>query len=195
MPSPTKQGIRKVLELAQAGVPILFLSGTPTARGAGLKDTNDDVSKLIKSLWGLAGNGNVFTNMTAAEALKAVDLAPNLEFTSSRNDAAIYYTHRTDGTEDVFFVSNGLREHADVVISLKGQGYPEILNPITGEIVDFVISSRSGSRTNLVYHFNPSEFIVVVMRRKASRSLDSVSQDGHQHLAATPFESFVAAPY
>ncbi|KAH7231575.1 hypothetical protein B0J15DRAFT_539464 [Fusarium solani] len=87
------------------------------------------------SLWRLAGNGNVFTNMTAAEALKAVDLAPNLEFTSPRNDAALYYTHRTD------------------------------------------------------------ESIVVVMRRKASGSLDSVSKDGHQLWAATPFESFVATPY
>ncbi|KAL6360963.1 hypothetical protein LRP88_04424 [Fusarium phalaenopsidis] len=195
LPSATKQGITKVLELPEAGVPILLLSSTPTPRGAGLNDTNDDISKLAKSLWGLAGNGNVFTNMTAAEALKAIDLAPNLEFTSSRNDAAIYYTHRTDGSEDVFFVSNGLREQVDVVLSLRGQGYPEILNPTTGETVDFVISSRSDSRTNLAYHFNPSESIVIVMRRKASRSLDSVSKDGRQLWAATPFESFVATPH
>ncbi|KAI8722856.1 hypothetical protein NCS52_00430700 [Fusarium sp. LHS14.1] len=195
LPNATKKGITKILELAQAGVPILLLSSTPTPRGAGLNDTNDDVSKLAKSLWGLAGNGNVFTNMTAAEALKAVDLATNLEFTSSRNDAAIYYTHRTDGSEDVSFVSNGLRKHVDVVLSLKGQGYAEILNPTTGETVDFVISSRSGARTNLAYHFDPSESIVVVMRRKASRSLDSVSKDGHQLWAATPFESFVTTPH
>ncbi|KAI8675736.1 hypothetical protein NCS57_00475600 [Fusarium keratoplasticum] len=133
--------------------------------------------------------------MTAAEALKAVDLAPNLEFTSSRNDSAIYYTQRTDGSEDVFFANNGLREQVDVLLSLRGQGYPKILNPTTGETVGFVISSRSGPRTNLAYNFNPPESIVVVMRRKARKSLHSVSKDEHQLLAATPFESFVATPH
>lgn len=164
-------------------------------RGAGLNDTNQEISKLAKSLWGLAGSGNVFTNMTAAEALKAVDLALNLEFTFSRNDAAIYYTQRTDGSEDVFFVNNGLREQVGVLLSLRGQGYPKILNPTTGETADFVISSRSGPRTNLAYNFNPPESIVVVMRRKASKSLHSVSKDDHQLLAATPFEFFVATPH
>ncbi|WAO87387.1 Hypothetical protein NCS54_00469400 [Fusarium falciforme] len=116
--------------------------------------------------------------MTAAEALKAVDLAPNLEFTS------FAMTLRSTTPREPM-----------VQKILRGQGYPEILNPATGETVDFAISSRSGPRTNLAYNFNPSESIVVVMRRKASKSLHSVSKDGHQLLAATPFESFVATPH
>ncbi len=54
-----------------------------------------------------------------AEVLNAINMPPHLSFTSSGNDAAIYYLHKqTETGDEIYFVSNGLRKDVDVVLDI-----------------------------------------------------------------------------
>ena len=85
-----------------------------------MNDTNADVISIANKLWSIAGNGNVFVGNTSTAMLSTIGLTPDLTFTSSSNDAAIYFSHKASGGEDLYFVSSGLRKLVEAVLSLRG---------------------------------------------------------------------------
>lgn len=181
--------VQKLHELAGAGVPLLLQSTAPTV-ATGLNDSDAVVSDLAEKLWQQAGNGVVFVDQSTTDVLKAIDLQPDFEFTSSSNDAAIYYNHHEINGEDFYFISNSLRKPADVVISLRStRGSPEIWNPTTGEITPPPSWDVSDGRTHIGYKFKPAESIFV--RLAGSRppfQLTSIGKDGVALYNSRPFE-------
>ena len=88
----------------------------------------------------MAGNGNVFAGNTITAVLSTIGPTSDLTFTSSSNDAAIYFS---PGGENLCSVSNGLRKPVEAVLSLQGVGIPEIWDPLTGEMTVICVASVS----------------------------------------------------
>ena len=105
----------------------------------------------------MAGNGGVFVNNTSTAVLSAIGLTPDLTFTSSSNNVAIYFSHKASGDEDLYFVSNGLHRPVEEVLGLREVGIPKIWDSLTGEITEICVASASGGRISISYNFNPPE--------------------------------------
>lgn len=91
----------------------------------------------------MAGNGNVFAGNTITAVLSTIGPTSDLTFTSSSNDAAIYFSHKAPGGENLCSVSNGLRKPVEAVLGLQGVGIPEIWDPLTGEMTVICVASVS----------------------------------------------------
>lgn len=97
----------------------------------------------------MAGNSNAFVGNTTAEVAAATGLVPDLTFTASSNDAAIYYSHKVLDGEDVYFVSNNLRKAYSAVLSLRGSGIAEVWDPLTGDIIDLTVNQLNDNIVSL----------------------------------------------
>jgi hypothetical protein len=92
MPAASVKVLNEILALAYAGVPILLPSTVPS-RSISLDGSDSEVVAIAAQLWGLVGNGKVFVGNCSTAVLTGLGIQPDLTFTSSSNDAAIYFAH------------------------------------------------------------------------------------------------------
>ncbi|KAH8668561.1 hypothetical protein BX600DRAFT_538536 [Xylariales sp. PMI_506] len=197
MTAASSEVLTHMLYLAKAGVPILMQSTIPS-RALGLNDSDISVTSLASELWGLAGNGNVFVGETAATVLKTIGVPPDMTFTSPSNDAAIYFAHNLINGDDVFFVTNQIRQPVEAVISLRAtSGTPYIWNPTTGEITTVLSWSTESRRTNIGLSFDShqSVFIWLSKSKTNTKQITSISKDDTALYTSTPYKPFTTAPW
>jgi alpha-L-rhamnosidase len=182
--------------LTNEGVPLL-LQPTIPSRALGLNDTDSEVDTLANQLWSMAGNGKVFVNQTAAAVLNLIGLAPDMTYTSTSNDAAIYFGHNLIDGEDVYFLTNQLRKPVDVVASLRAVGTPQILDPATGESMQPASWSTDSGRTNIGLSFGAHEsiFVWISKSNSPSKQTRSISKDGIELYSSTPYTPFTTTPW
>jgi alpha-L-rhamnosidase len=196
MPAASSEVLKHLLYLANEGVPLLLQSTIPS-RTLGLNDTDSEVVALATQLWNLAGNGNVFVNQTAAAVLSFIGVAPDMTYTSSSNDAAIYFGHNIINGEDVYFLTNQLRKPVDVVVSLRAVGTPLILDPATGQSMQPASWSTDSGRTDIGLSLKAHESIFVWITKSSSPSkqMRSISKDGIVLYRSTQYTGFTTTPW
>lgn len=196
MPAASSEVLRYMLYLAKEGVPVL-LQPTIPSRALGNNDRDSEVISLATQLWDMAGNGQVFVNQSAAEVLNTIGLAPDMTYSSTSNDAAIYFGHNMIGGEDVYFLTNQLRRPVDVVVSLRAVGTPQILDPVTGESKQPASWSTDSGRTNIGLSFGAHESIFVWLSKSKSsaKQIKSISKDGVTLYMSEPYPAFTNTPW
>jgi hypothetical protein len=173
---------------------------TVPSRSISLNGSDSEVVAIAAQLWGLAGNGKVFVGNDSTAVLTELGIQPDLTFTSSSNDAAIYFAHNLVDGEDVYFISNGLRKPVDVTISLQATtGTPEIWDPQTGELHTPPAWSVVNGRTALGLTFTPRQSIFVRLSQglliSFSGQISSLQRNGEELYSVEPFPAFDPTPY
>jgi hypothetical protein len=198
MPSASLEVLAKIKELAEGGVKILLLGPTSPSRSLSLADSDSEVLEMAGELWAMSGDGAVITNTTVAEAVVDIGIDPDLTFSSSSNDAAIYYIHKKADKDHIYFVSNGLRRGVDVTLDVQGTGAPEIWDPLSGDISETAIWSQQGGRTLISFQFAPSESIIIRLQpseMSSTSSIARISKDGVTLAAPEAFSAFSSTPW
>ncbi len=149
--------LKKVAELAKAGVPIV---GTKPVRTPGLRDypaCDEEVRELAEELDLISGTG-------LQEALAGMGVSP--DFMSK--GAPLDFIHRRCDDADIYFVSNQQNSAVRAECSFRVAGRaPEIWDAVTGEMRDAVAFKIADGCTTVPLEFAPRGSLFVVFRKPA----------------------------
>lgn len=83
----------------------------------------------------------------------------------------IAWTHRRSERTDIYFISNQENKSRDITVSLRISGrYPEIWNPVDGEISEPVSWKTSGKRTEVSLNLAPFQSLFIVFQKETTSS-------------------------
>ncbi|MBL8233808.1 MAG: hypothetical protein JNL98_35245, partial [Bryobacterales bacterium] len=166
--------LEKVEQLVAAGGTLI---GPKPRRAAGLEGypaSEDRVRKLAARLWGdldgkartsrAHGKGRVYWGRTPAEVLSEMKIGPDFA-----GHEALDFTHRRDGTADLYFVRNTQRKPlaSKAVFRVTGR-QPELWDPVSGRMQNAEAWSTTGRGTEVDLNLAPHGSVFVVFRRPAA---------------------------
>ncbi|AWI09450.1 hypothetical protein CKA38_09510 [Ereboglobus luteus] len=172
--------LTKLLDLASQGATIL---GPKPSQPKGLKDISlniKDHQQLASRIWGhntqassgenVCGKGKVLWGYTVGEALKKMNIAPNVAFIGNLDDS-ICWSHRQAGDIDIFYFSNTEAKAKQIKVSLRAKDKaPEIWDPESGKITPASVWQPTESGTDVTLQFAPSQALFVVFKRPINQS-------------------------
>jgi alpha-L-rhamnosidase/F5/8 type C domain len=145
--------------------------GTPS-----LADDAAEFKKLNDELFGTGsgvqsvGKGKVYAGQNAEAALKALNIAPDFDYTKPADGQPVLFVHRKLADGDLFFVDNrGDRESSfDASFRVAGKA-PELWYSETGKTApaSFTIA---GGRTTVPLHLEPWGTVFVVFRKPTNET-------------------------
>jgi len=168
--------LRKIRDLVNAGAIVV---GAKPADSPSLADDQAEFRKLADQLWGAGvGKGKVYGGQSIAEALAALQVKPDFEFTRPRQDTNLNFVHRRLADGDVYWVSNtnNRKESLEAIFRVQGKA-PELWNAETGA-AEPAAYAIAGGRTTVPLRLEPNEAVFVVFRKAAeapSRTLPLIS--------------------
>lgn len=186
----TPETLRKVVDLAKAGATIAATtipSQSPSLQHHPRCDV--EVKALARELFGdvaaapvtgirqsRCGAGKVLLGGDVTQALAALGLQPDIQFTNAGKDESFRWIHRRTDTADFYFLSNQLAEEKQVTCTFRVAGaQPELWHPETGRITRLpVYKSTADGRIELPLKFGPAEAFFVVF----PKSRTAVASDG-----------------
>jgi hypothetical protein len=165
MSVPVMRALRQLVE--QGAV---VAGGNPTATPS-LADDPAEFDRLRSEIFGpgsgvqTLGKGKVFAGSTAEAALKALNIAPDFDYSNPGSDQPIGFLHRTLDEGDLYFVDNrGDKESAfDASFRVAGR-VPELWYADTGKTRPAAFTIASG-RTSVPLHLEPWGTVFVVFRK------------------------------
>ncbi len=163
--------MRKVVEFARAGIPVVAYGGVPTtAREA--PPAQAEFSVLVEAVFGAGAPGLVVARdrERLLEALPAADVTIRTNPDSGR-DRAIHCQHRRVAEADLYFLVNHSAERVSAEVSLRGVGEPELWEPETGNRYRASSWNCAGGRTALDLLFEPDQSLFVVLRPQTDPAL------------------------
>ena len=162
--------LRKISELVKAGA---IVAGPKPVKSPSLSDDPTEFITLANQLWGTGtgiqsvGKGKVYAGLSSAEVLKALNIAPDFEYTKPQNNTNLLYVHRTLPEGEIYWVNNrnDRAENLDAIFRVQGKS-AEIWHPETGqtELASYTIKD---GRTTVPLHLEPSDAVFVIFRNKA----------------------------
>lgn len=194
LPVASEALLRKVKALQDAGVAILFQGDAPS-RAMGLLDSDETVTTMAESLY----SDNPLQGLSTESALKKLGIELDFQVTAASNNAAVYAQRRQTNGYDIFFVSNGRREHLHASIELTAsasKGRPCLWYPERG-VVTPASYVRNGDGVHVSLNMLPAEslFIVFSGRGDYATSVTGVAVNGSSILQAKGYPSFDPMPY
>ncbi len=146
-----------------------------------LADDPAEFRKLDDELFGdgtgahSVGKGTVYAGSDAAAALKAMEVAPDFDYTGSDN--RIEFLHRKLATGDLYFVDNRSDEGAQVEATFRVSGKaPELWHAETGKTEPASFRVEDG-RTTVPLKLEPWGTVFVVFRKPTSETSHTVAAD------------------
>jgi hypothetical protein len=108
------------------------------------------------------GKGVVYAGQTVAEALDAMHVSPDFNYTGSQSDANLKFIHRKIADGDLYFVDNRSDQAATVDASFRVTGRtPQLWYAETGKMKPVSFSMANG-RTNIPLKLEPWGTVFVV---------------------------------
>jgi len=163
--------LRKIRDMVNSGA---FVAGPKPIDSPSLADDQAEFKTIADQLWGsgtgerTVGKGKVYAGMKTADALSAMHVAPDFEFSKPENDTNLLFVHRrlTDG--DSYWVGNRKDrvETLDATFRVTGKA-PELWHPETGRIEPAAYRIADG-RTTVSLKLQPFEAVFVVFRKAAA---------------------------
>jgi hypothetical protein len=148
-------------------------------------DNQAKFKAIADQLWGSGkgtrkvGEGHVFAGQSAADALEALAVPPDLEHTKPQHDTSVGYAHRKVSDGDIYFVHNRKNRAEDVEATFRVAGEePELWHAETGEMERASYRVANG-RTIVPLDLDAGEAVFVVFRKPGSaqgRTLPQVTE-------------------
>ncbi len=158
--------------------------GTPS-----LADDSAEFEKLSDELFGSGtgtqtlGKGKVYAGQNAEAALKALNIAPDLDYAKPANGQQIAFAHRKLADGDLYFLDNRGDSESTVDASFRVTGKaPELWYSETGKTApaSFTIA---GGRTTLPLHFEPWGTVFVIFRKPIKETSHTIPKAAETQLA------------
>ena len=161
--------LRKIRDLVMAGAVVV---GTKPIDSPSLSDDQAEFQKIAGQLWmsdgeGQVGKGKVFAGETPGQALAAMKVAPDFEYTKPESDTLLLFVHRKLADGDSYWVDNRRNrpENLEATFRVTGKA-PELWHAVTGRIEPASYSVADG-RTTVPLRLEPNDAVFVVFRKTA----------------------------
>jgi len=170
MSLPVLRGLHK---LVMEGA---VVAGPKPSDDPSLADDQAEFRKLNDELFGdgtgkhTVGKGTVYAGQTLDDVFKALQVAPDFDYTKPEADARLLFVHRKLTEGDVYFVANRNDRNEQVEASFRVTGMaPELWHAETGktEPVSFKIAN---GRTTVPLNLEPWGAVFVVFRKPTQQS-------------------------
>jgi hypothetical protein len=164
--------LRKIRDLVNAGAVVVGPKPTDTPS---LSDDPAEFRTIAGELWGsgtserAVGKGRVYGGPAPSEALGALQVARDFEYTKPQEDTNLLFVHRKLPDGDVYWVDNRNNRVETVEATFRVQGKEaELWHADTGarEPASYRID---GGRTTVPLHLDPYEAVFVVFRKPAGQ--------------------------
>jgi hypothetical protein len=163
--------LRKIRDIVDAGA---VVAGPKPVDSPSLSDDQAEFKAIADRLWGastgerVVGKGKVYAGQTAAQALAALQVLPDFEYSKPQRDTFLLFVHRALADADIYWVNNRQArvEHAEATFRVTGRT-PELWHADTGQIepVSYRVAS---ARTIVPLRMDPNDAVFVVFRKAAA---------------------------
>jgi len=184
MSLPVLRALHKLVE--QGAV----VAGEKPVDTPSLADDAAEFKKLNDALFGsgsgvqTVGKGKVYAGQNAEAALKAMNVAPDFDYSKPANGQQVAFLHRKLADADLYFLDNRGDGESTVDASFRVSGKtPEFWYSETGKTApaSFTIA---GGRTTVPLHFEPWGTVFVVFRKATRETTHTVPKAIEKQLAA-----------
>jgi len=163
--------LKKVRDLVNAGAVVV---GPKPVDSPSLSDNQAEFKTIAEQLFGsglgerTCGKGKVYAGQTLGEALFALEVPPDFEFTRPQADTNLLFVHRKLADGEVYWVDNrnNRAETVDAIFRVAGKA-PELWHADTGKIEPASYRVANG-RTLVRLHLDPYDAVFVVFRKAAA---------------------------
>lgn len=163
--------LRKIRDLVNNGAAVV---GPKPLESPSLSDDQTEFQKIAGDLWGSGtgerafGKGKVFAGMKTAEALKALQVVPDFEYSKPLAGTFLLSVHRRISGGEIYWVNNRKNRVETVDASFRVAGKaPELWHPDTGRIEPASYRTNAG-RTIVPLRLDPYDAVFVVFRKPAT---------------------------
>jgi len=163
--------LRRIRDLVAAGATVC---GPRPLDTPSLADDVNEFRSIVDALWGaldgvhLYGKGRVFVNRTPGEALAALRVTPDVDYTRPDKDSELLAVHRRLRNGDLYFVDSRVARSQALDVSFRISGRaPELWHADTGAIEPAAYRSEEG-RTVVPLQLEPWGSVFVVFRKPSS---------------------------
>ena len=192
---------RCIQELVQQGATVV---GPPPQVAPGLRDyprRDLEVREIATQVWGDCdgrgvkehryGQGRVIWGKSFAEIARDLDLSPDFDCQTGRDDAQVHYIHRRLGEADIYFVANALLRDETIRARFRvGDKVPQLYCPDTGEVMATAYYRQGEGSVEVPLHLDPAGSVFVVFTPGTShRSVTDVTGGAMPRLTYAPGES------
>lgn len=169
--------LRKIHELVAAGG---VVAGPKPVGTPSLSDDESEFGSIADQLWGSGsgehnyGKGRVYEKLS--DALAALHVDPDFEYTKPRNDTNLLFVHRKLPDGDLYFVDSRNDRFEDLDATFRVQGkQAEMWHADTGKI-EMASFDIANGRTRVPLHLEPWGTVLVVFRQPAKELSRVVSK-------------------
>ncbi|MBP8303084.1 MAG: glycoside hydrolase, partial [Phycisphaerae bacterium] len=163
--------LRRIRDLVNAGATV---AGPKPMDSPSLSDDQAEFKTIADQLWGEAGGertvgkGRLYAGQTAVQALTALQVSPDFEYSKPQSDTILLFVHRALPDGEIYWVNNrrGRAETLEATFRVTGKA-PEIWHPDTGWIEPAAYRMADG-RTTVPLSLDPMDAVFVVLRERAT---------------------------
>jgi hypothetical protein len=154
--------LKKIRDLVNAGAVVV---GPKPVDSPSLSDDQAEFKTIADRVFGSA---KVYTGQTLAQALPALQIAPDFEFTKPQPDTNLLFVHRKLADGEVYWVDsrNNRAQTVDATFRVAGKA-PELWHASTGKIEPASYRVANG-RTTVPLRLDPYDAVFVVFRKPAA---------------------------
>jgi hypothetical protein len=173
--------LRKIRDMVNAGAAVVGPKPTDSPSNS---DDATEFRTIADQLWGgTTGKGKVFTG-SIADAMAALKVAPDFEYTKPQADAELAFVHRKLSDGDSYWVSYRNARPTELEATFRVQGKaPELWHADTGRIEPASYTVVNG-RTVVPLTLDPYDAIFVVFRKAATAPSRTIAKPIETKLAA-----------
>jgi alpha-L-rhamnosidase/Glycosyl hydrolases family 2, sugar binding domain len=178
--------LRKIRDLVSSGA---VVSGQKPVTTPSLADDANEFRKIADELWGNAAGehsykrGKVFSCDNIADALTALKVPHDFDYSKPEGDAELLFVHRALPDGDLYFIDNRRDRPETLEVSLRVGGKdPELWHPDSGatEPAPFTIANN---RTTIPISLEPWGTTFVVLRKPTIETSRKQPQMNDQSVA------------
>ena len=174
--------LRKIRDLVNAGAAAV---GPKPIDSPSLQDDATEFNAIAGQLWGgVTGKGKVFGASGIADALRAINVAADFDYSKPQTDTELAFVHRTLPDGEFYWVShrNARTETVDASFRVQGKA-PELWRADTGQVEPAAYRIENG-RTIVSLTLDPNDAVFVVFRKASTAPSRTIASPVETRLAA-----------
>jgi hypothetical protein len=178
--------LKSIASLVKLGA---VVAGTKPSSDPSLADDQAEFARLSSQLFGDGtgvhhfGKGTLYAGQNAADALKALQVASDFDYTRPQADTHMEFVHRKLADGDLYFVDNrsDRAERVDAIFRVTGKS-PELWRAETGSVEPVSYRIDDG-HTTVPLQFEPWGSVFVVFRKPATHNSRTLPAESTNELA------------
>ena len=199
--------LRKVELLVKQGLTVIAPRPESATGLTNYPESDKEVKAIASRMWGEIdgvtitennyGKGKVIFGKDVKTVLQEMKIKPDLEFSSSRQNTALDYIHRTGNGLDIYFVVNrfgrkGINDFSYRYLTTLPDRYeqveckfrvtgmiPELWDPITGKTRQILTYTEENGQTIIPLSLEPEGSRFIIFRKaKSSPHIIKIEKDG-----------------